>query len=68
LEELKNVKGLIGGSTGCDVTGGMSNKIAEIIRAVEHGIPAFIFNAAKPKYIYKVLKGDKVKGTLIEKE
>jgi isopentenyl phosphate kinase len=68
LDELKNVKGLIGGSTAYDVTGGMSSKIAELMPAVEHGIPVLIFNAAKPKYIYKVLKGDRVKGTVIEKE
>ncbi|MEM2911621.1 MAG: isopentenyl phosphate kinase [Candidatus Bathyarchaeia archaeon] len=68
LEELKRVKGFFGSSSACDVTGGMSNKIAELVPAVEQGIPALIFNASKPKYIYKVLKGDKVKGTLIEKE
>ncbi len=68
LEELKKVKGFFGGSSACDVTGGMANKISELIPAVEQGIPALVFNATKPKYIYKVLKGDKVKGTLIEKE
>jgi isopentenyl phosphate kinase len=68
LEELKNAQRLFGGSNAYDVTGGMSGKIAELIPAVERGIPVLIFNATKPKYIYKVLKGDKVKGTLIEKE
>ncbi len=68
LNELKKVHGRLGGSNVCDVTGGMFNKIAELIPAVEHGIPVLIVNATKPKYIYKALKGEKVKGTLIEKE
>ena len=68
LNELKKVHGCLGGSNACDVTGGMFNKIAELIPAVEHGIPVLIVNATKPKYIYKALKGEKVKGTLIEKE
>ena len=68
LKELKKVHGRLGGSNVCDVTGGMANKIAELILAIEHGIPVLIVNATKPKYIYKALKGEKVKGTLIEKE
>ncbi|MEM2386233.1 MAG: isopentenyl phosphate kinase [Candidatus Bathyarchaeia archaeon] len=68
LEELKKVQGLLGGSNACDVTGGMANKIAELMPAIESGIPVFIVNASKPRYIYKALKGEKVKGTLIEKE
>jgi len=68
LEELKKVKGRLGSSNACDVTGGMANKIAELIPAIEHGIPVFMVNASKPRYIYKALKGEKVKGTLIEKE
>ncbi|MEM2394245.1 MAG: isopentenyl phosphate kinase [Candidatus Bathyarchaeia archaeon] len=68
LDELKKVQSSIGGSNAYDVTGGMSNKIAELIPALERGIPALIFNATKPKNVYKALRGEKVKGTLIEKE
>jgi isopentenyl phosphate kinase len=68
LKELKNVQKLLGGSNACDVTGGMANKIAELIPAIEHGIPVLIVNATKPKYICKALKGERVKGTFIEKE
>lgn len=68
LAELKSVQKLLGGSNTCDVTGGMANKIAELIPAIEHGIPVLIVNATKPRYIYKALKGERVKGTLIEKE
>ncbi|MBS7620780.1 amino acid kinase, partial [Candidatus Bathyarchaeota archaeon] len=68
LAELKNVQKLLGGSNVCDVTGGMANKIAELIPAVEHGITVLMVNATKPRYIYKALKGERIKGTLIEKE
>jgi isopentenyl phosphate kinase len=46
----------------------MFGKIAELILAIEHGIRVTIVNAAKPDYIYKALRGEKVEGTLIEKE
>jgi isopentenyl phosphate kinase len=68
LAELRKVQKLLGEANACDVTGGMANKIAELIPAIEHGIPVLIVNATKPKYIYKALKGERVKGTLIEKE
>ncbi|MEM2103991.1 MAG: isopentenyl phosphate kinase [Candidatus Bathyarchaeia archaeon] len=68
LDELKKVQGKLGGSNACDVTGGMSNKIAELTPAIESGIPVLIVNAAKPRHIYKALKGEKVKGTLIKKD
>ncbi len=68
LEELKRLGKNLGKSTACDVTGGMFGKIIELLPAIELGIPVKIVNATKPNYIYRVLKGEKVKGTLIEKE
>jgi len=68
LEELRKLQGQLGGTSACDVTGGMAGKIAELLPVVEHGIPVAIVNATKPKYIYNALKGENVKGTLIEKE
>ncbi|MEM3622407.1 MAG: isopentenyl phosphate kinase [Candidatus Bathyarchaeia archaeon] len=68
LEELKKLQGNLGKTATCDVTGGMFGKIAELIPAIERGIPVTIVNASKPNYIYKTLKGEKVEGTLIEKE
>lgn len=68
LEELKKLQGNLGKPTACDVTGGMFGKIAELIPAIEKGIPVKIVNASKPNYIYKTLKGEEVEGTLIEKE
>jgi len=66
LEELKELQSKFDKSTAYDVTGGMFGKIAELLPAIEHGIPVTIVNATKPNYIYKTLKGKKVKGTLIE--
>lgn len=68
LEELKRLESKLGKPTTCDVTGGMFGKIVELLPAIEQGIPVTIVNATKPNYIYKVIKGKKVKGTIIEKE
>ena len=68
LRELKDLKIRLGESTTTDVTGGMLGKINELISAVEHGIPAVIVNASKPNRLYKALVGEKVEGTIIEKE
>ena len=68
LEELKKIKDTLGKSTAADVTGGMLGKIAELIPAIEQGIPVTIVNAAKPNRTYKALIGDMVEGTVIEKE
>jgi len=68
LAELKTLQNKFGEPTACDVTGGMFGKIAELMPAIEQGIPATIVNATKPNYIYNALKGEKVEGTLIEKE
>ncbi|MDH7564613.1 MAG: isopentenyl phosphate kinase [Candidatus Bathyarchaeota archaeon] len=68
LTELKKLHGSIERPMASDVTGGMYGKIAELIPAVESGIPVTIVNAAKPNNICMALKGEKVEGTLIEKE
>jgi len=68
LSELEKIKTKLGGSTAADVTGGMVGKIAELVPAVEQGIPVVIVNAAKPNRVYKALMGEAVEGTVIEKE
>lgn len=68
LEELKKSQHGIGKSTACDVTGGMLGKIAELIPAIEQGIPVTILNATRPNTVFKALKAERVDGTLIEKE
>jgi len=66
--ELKKLQRKLDKPTACDVTGGMLGKITELLPALEKGIPVTVLNATKPNYIYKALKGEMVKGTLIEKE
>jgi len=68
LSELEKIKEKLGGSTAADVTGGMVGKIAELVQAVEQGIPVAIVNAAKANRIYKALMGEPVEGTVIKKE
>jgi isopentenyl phosphate kinase len=68
LAELKKLQSELGKPTECDVTGGMFGKIAELMPAIEQGIPVKMVNATEPNYICKTLKGEKVKGTIIEKD
>jgi isopentenyl phosphate kinase len=68
LRGVKDLPGKIGRSTAVDVTGGMFSKIVELLPAVECGIPVKIVNATEPDHVYAALRGEKVKGTLIEKE
>jgi len=68
LGELEKVKSKLGGSTASDVTGGMLGKISELAPAVEQGIPVVMVNASKANRVYKALIGEKVEGTVIEKE
>jgi isopentenyl phosphate kinase len=68
LKELKKLQSKIDNPKAHDVTGGMFGKITELIPAIKQGIPTLIVNATEPDYIYKALKGKKVKGTLIKKE
>ena len=67
LEELRRMLARIGESKVTDVTGGMLGKIAELMPAVEKGIPSLIVNAAKPNNLYRALKGERTVGTLIER-
>jgi isopentenyl phosphate kinase len=68
LRELKAFEGKLGKSMASDVTGGMLGKVTELIPAVEEGISVAIVNAAKPNRVYRALIGEKVEGTIIEKE
>jgi isopentenyl phosphate kinase len=68
MEQLRKVHSRVGKSSTVDVTGGMFGKIAELLPAIEQGIPVTIVNASEPQNVYKALKGEKVRGTVIEKE
>jgi isopentenyl phosphate kinase len=68
LEELKKLQSKLGKTIARDVTGGMGGKMAELVPAVEMRISVTVVNALKPRYVYKALRGESVKGTNIEKE
>jgi isopentenyl phosphate kinase len=68
LAELKELLKKMCKPTSSDVTGGMYGKVAELLPAVEHGIPVMLVNASKPGNISKVLEGKTVEGTIITKE
>ncbi|TRO53122.1 isopentenyl phosphate kinase family protein [Candidatus Bathyarchaeota archaeon] len=67
LNELEKIKSKLDGSSAPDVTGGMLGKIAELVPALQQGIPVAIVNASKPNRVFKSLVGEKVEGTFIEK-
>jgi isopentenyl phosphate kinase len=67
LAELKQIQPKLGKAVGTDVTGGMAGKIAELIPAVEAGIPVTVTGATKGLSIYRALTDQSVLGTVIEK-
>jgi isopentenyl phosphate kinase len=67
-EEIGKIKEKLGASSSTDVTGGMLGKIIELVPAIEQKIPVIIVNAGKPNRVYRALTGEKVEGTVIEKE
>lgn len=54
--------------SGVDVTGGMGGKVSELLNLLELGIESLIINANQKDNIKKVLNGEKVTGTTIEKK
>lgn len=68
LGKLRKLQRQIKSTNICDVTGGMHGKIAELMPAIEDGIPALIVNGTISRRIYKALRGEKITGTLIQKE
>ncbi len=68
LRRLRKLQRQTKSTNVCDVTGGMQGKIAELMPAIEEGIPTLIVNGTISRRIYKALRGEKVVGTLIQKE
>ncbi len=67
LQELKDIQKTLSKMEGNDVTGGMAGKIAELIPAVEQGIPVTITGATRAMSILRALAGQSVAGTEIRK-
>lgn len=66
LRNLKNVISGLGGSSKTDVTGGMINKIKELLKLARQGIPTHIVNAKKKTYP-KALQLEPCIGTWVKK-
>lgn len=67
LDDLITFLKHIEGATSVDVTGGMYQKIVELVPALKRGITVTIINAKKRNRFYKALKGKEVKGTEIRR-
>lgn len=68
LDEIRELLSKLSKPSASDVTGGMFGKISELLPVVEKGIPVSIINATQPDTVYRALKKEKVKGTIIERE
>jgi isopentenyl phosphate kinase len=55
----------LGRPEGPDVTGGIANKIKELLTLVEHGVEAEIVNATKPDVLKRAILGERELGTKI---
>jgi isopentenyl phosphate kinase len=67
LDELRKLQSKLGKTPVSDVTGGMCGKISELLPVVEKGIQVSIINASRPNLVYKALRGETVKSTIIGK-
>ncbi|MHC1630806.1 MAG: isopentenyl phosphate kinase [Methanotrichaceae archaeon] len=65
-QNYHQIESELGGSKGVDdVTGGMKNKVLELLDLADHGIKSLIFNAGNEDLIERVLRGETV-GTVVE--
>lgn len=55
----------IGSARGKDVTGGMTNKVRELLRLAERGVDAEIVNATKPGILKRAIRGERGLGTRV---
>jgi isopentenyl phosphate kinase len=58
-------KQLIGVVEGRDVTGGIANKMRELLALSERGVEAEIVNAAKPNILRRAILGERGLGTMV---
>lgn len=66
ITSLQEVKGLLGGGEGVDVTGGMLGKVSEVFESCQ-GCEALIINGLVSGRVEKALKGERVVGTIIRR-
>ncbi len=64
-ETLPQIKNMLGGSSGIDVTGGMLHKVERFVELAEEGVRSQIVNGLVKGNVKKALLGDETIGTLI---
>lgn len=66
-ETLPQIEGLLGGSHGTDVTGGMETKVRDMVSLAQvvPGLQIRIFNGTRPALLYRALVEEESPGTLI---
>lgn len=65
-KNIDNYRGVIGGSGGTDVTGGMEHKVFEALELAKQGIPGMIIDGIDKGSLSKAVAGEAVLGTKIE--
>ncbi len=65
-ESWSEIEGSIGGAQAPDVTGGMANKVRELLKLAERGVEAQIVNAMKPEVLKRAILGERL-GTRVAK-
>ncbi len=66
-ESWAEVEKSIGEAQGPDVTGGMANKIGELLKLAQRGIEAQVVDATKPDILKRAISGESELGTRITK-
>jgi isopentenyl phosphate kinase len=61
----REISGSMGAAGGEDVTGGMANKVRELLALAERGVGAQIVNAAKPGVLKRAILGERGLGTRV---
>jgi isopentenyl phosphate kinase len=63
---IEQYRGVIGGSGGTDVTGGMEHKVFEALELARQGIPGLIIDGIEHGTLSDAIAGREVLGTRIE--
>jgi isopentenyl phosphate kinase len=65
-QNFDQIKSMLGGSHGVDVTGGMIHKVEETLALAKEGIPGLIIDGIENGSLSRAIKGEKVIGTRVE--
>ncbi len=63
--ELNQLRPVLGGARGFDVTGGMRHRVETAVRLAQQGITSWIADGTHPGLLAKALRGEAVPGTCV---